>query len=410
MPKINKNTLKVLPRNNIRIYKFENKQTYFCSFYVGTIHFKSGKFERSTKTKNINQAISKANELYRNWFIENPSTLTKKHIDFDLDIAQPFIRYRVSKYKLKSHLKKNDQGERDKAKWEHFLKPFFDDVDYNDTEMVENIINDQIVTKLKEEDYSGNTINKYMSFLNQMFKRAKDRGVIKVIPDTPTLEVLETPRLPYTHQELNLINRKCDDEYRKKEDFFFLELKDYLNLTRSAGFRPGLEVLNIKKSHYKLIVDAKDDRIKVLEFTLYNTKTKPTHKLTCNPYFTQMIFPEIENRNPNLKDNDYLLFPEHKDRQKLNNKIGKIFIRLSKELGFYYKENGTRPLYSIRHTYATELYKKGVSLDDIATLMNTSVKMLLKTYLGLSDQTLVDRHKRIYPNFRYNDKKLKLIK
>lgn len=117
-----------------------------------------------------------------------------------------------------------------------------------------------------------------------------------------------------------------------------------------------------------------------------------------------MIFPEIENRNPNLKDNDYLLFPEHKDRQKLNNKIGKIFIRLSKELGFYYKENGTRPVYSIRHTYATELYKKGVSLDDIATLMNTSVKMLLKTYLGLSDQTLVDRHKRIYPNFRYNDK------
>ena len=75
MPKINKNTLKVLPRNNIRIYKFENKQTYFCSFYVGTIHFKSGKFEKSLKTKNINEAISKANELYRNWFIKNPSTL-----------------------------------------------------------------------------------------------------------------------------------------------------------------------------------------------------------------------------------------------------------------------------------------------------------------------------------------------
>ena len=53
MPKINKSTLKMLPRNNIRIYKFENKQTYFCSFYVGTIHFKSGKFEKSLKTKKI---------------------------------------------------------------------------------------------------------------------------------------------------------------------------------------------------------------------------------------------------------------------------------------------------------------------------------------------------------------------
>jgi len=400
MPKINKNTLKVLPRNNIRIYKFENKQTYFCSFYVGTIHFKSGKFERSTKTKNINEAISKANELYRNWFIKNPSTLTKKYIDFDLDIAQPWLRYRVIKYKNKTHLKNNEQGERDRAKWENFLKPYFDDVDYKDFELVETIINDQILSDLKDLGKSGNTINKYMSVLNQMFKRAKDRGIINVIPDTPTELVMNTPRHPYTNQELNLINRKCDEEYSKKEDKFYLELKDYFNLCRSGGFRPGLEVLNIKKRDFQYLTDAKNPKLRVLEFTVYNTKTKPTHKVTCNPFFTDKIFPEILERN-SIKDDDYLLFPNEKNRNNLKNKVGKIFTRLSKELGLYYfKDGGTRPIYSIRHTYATELYKKGVTIQDIATSMNTSERMIMSVYLGLSDQTLVERHKRVYGNMK----------
>ena len=91
-----------------------------------------------------------------------------------------------------------------------------------------------------------------------MFKRAKDRGIIDVIPDTPTELVMNTPRHPYTNQELNLINRKCDEEYSKKEDKFYLELKDYFNLCRSGGFRPGLEVLNIKKKDFQYLTDAKN--------------------------------------------------------------------------------------------------------------------------------------------------------
>ena len=59
MPKINKETMKVF-RNGISVYKYQNKQTYFFRFYVGRNnkqYSKSGRFEKSTKTKNINQAI-----------------------------------------------------------------------------------------------------------------------------------------------------------------------------------------------------------------------------------------------------------------------------------------------------------------------------------------------------------------
>ena len=53
-----------------------------------------------------------------------------------------------------------------------------------------------------------------------------------------------------------------------------MELKDYFNLCRSGGFRPGLEVLNIKKKDFQYLTDAKNPKLKVLEFTVYNTKTK----------------------------------------------------------------------------------------------------------------------------------------
>ena len=48
-----------------------------------------------------------------------------------------------------------------------------------------------------------------MSVLTQMFKRAKDRGKVNFIPDTPTQQVINTPRYAYENQELNFINERC---------------------------------------------------------------------------------------------------------------------------------------------------------------------------------------------------------
>ena len=157
MPKIDKKTLKVLPRTNIQIYKFEKGKTYFCRFFVGS-GFKnknSKREERTLKTKNINEAISKAKELYKNWFRENPDTKAKRPKDFDLDIAQPYIHFKVRKYKNRTDIKNNEQGERDRSKW-NYMKPLFDEVDYTDLELVEDIINDELLSKLKDDGKSGN--------------------------------------------------------------------------------------------------------------------------------------------------------------------------------------------------------------------------------------------------------------
>ena len=401
MPKIDKNTLKILPKQKIRIYKFENKQTYTCSFYIGTGYKKypSNHFQKTCRTKNINEAISKAKEYYVDWFKNHIDSKYDREKSFDLDIAQPYLMFKIRKYKHKTHLKNNEQGERDKSKW-NYLKPFFEDIDYKDIETVEQIVDDEILSSLQEDGRSGSTINKYFSVLTQMFKRAKDRGTVNYIPDTPTQQVINTPREPYENLELNLINNRCKKEYEKTKDMYFLECKDYYNLLRSAGFRPGLEPLNMKRSDYEFIKDRDNPETDILKFTVRNTKTKPIHYPIANDFFTKHIFPEILNRHSDLKDDDYLLFPFIKDRKTLKNKTGKTFSRFSKDLNLYYYKGGTRPLYSIRHTYATEQWKKGTVIEDISKLMNTSPRMVMSVYLGNSDEALIKLHKRIPNNFK----------
>ena len=228
-----------------------------------------------------------------------------------------------------------------------------------------------------------------MSLITQMFKRGQQRGLVNFVPDTPTQQVINTPRVPYENEELNLINNRCREEYNKTKDIWWLDFKDYLNLLRSAGFRPGLEPLNLKRKDFRYVSSKSNPNQTELIFDVWGTKTKPSHSPIANEFFTKHIFSEIRDRHSNLKENDYLLFPNVKDRKQLKHKTGKLFTRFSKELGLYYKDGGTRPLYAIRHTYATEQWKKGTAIEDIATLMNTSTRMVMSVYLGHTDEALL---------------------
>ena len=62
--------------------------------------------------------------------------------------------------------------------------------------------------------------------------------------------------------------------------------------------------------------------------------------------------------NDNNNADDYLLFPKLKNRQKVYNRISKIFTRVSKDLDLFYRNGTTRPIYSIRHTFIKNQYQK----------------------------------------------------
>ena len=109
MPKIDKSTLKILPRTNIQIYKLVNGKNYYCKFYVGSgfKNIKSKRFEKCLNTANIKDAEKYSKAHWKTWFQNNPSAINEDVKDFDLDIAQPFLEFKIRKYKHKTHLKNN---------------------------------------------------------------------------------------------------------------------------------------------------------------------------------------------------------------------------------------------------------------------------------------------------------------
>jgi len=400
MPKIKKETIKLIPKiHSLKIYKKENRNNYYCSFYVGTNIMKSGNKEISLKTENVKEALKKARNVYVDWQNENKDVVVNsvKKIDIEKDIALPFFKVRIRKYQMKGKSGTSNQGVREKLRWSNYILKFFKDLDYQKPELVNDAI-ENLVNDLREDKKTDNTISKYLNILSLMFKRAHNLGTIKYIPEMPSLKIVNQTRGSYFNEELNLINRKLEDEYKRTKDKEYLEIKDYINLIRSAGFRPGIQPLMIKNFQYQFLTDKENPNEPILQFTLFNTKTSPKHKLTCHPYFTKNIFPEILKRIENRSSEDYLLFPNEKNRQKIYNRISKVFVRISKELDLYYRNGQSRPLYSIRHTFISNRYNSGTPLEVIAKSSNTSTKMIQKHYLDNEDTMMIKEHKRMYPS------------
>lgn len=399
MPKIKKETIKLIPKiHSLKIYKKEDRNNYYCSFYVGTNIMKSGNKEISLYTENVKEALKKARNVYVDWQNENKDIVVNsvKKIDIEKDIALPFFKVRIRKYQMKGKSGTSNQGVREKLRWSNYILKFFKDLDYQKPELVNDAI-ENLVNDLREDKKTDNTISKYLNILSLMFKRAHNLGTIKYIPEMPSLKIVNQTRGSYFNEELNLINRKLEDEYKRTKDKEYLEIKDYINLIRSAGFRPGIQPLMIKNFQYQFLTDKENPNEPILQFTLFNTKTSPRHKLTCHPYFTKNIFPEILKRIENRSSEDYLLFPNEKNRQKIYNRISKVFVRISKELDLYYRNGQSRPLYSIRHTFISNRYNSGTPLEVIAKSSNTSTKMIQKHYLDNEDTMMIEEHKRLYP-------------
>jgi len=398
MPKIRKDTIKKIPKiHSLKIYKKENRNNYYCSFYVGTNILKSGNKELSLRTVNVNDALKKARNTFINWTKNNQDKIanSQKKLDIEKDIATPFFKVRIRKYQMKGKSGTSNQGVREKLRWNNYIIKFFKDIDYHNPELINDAIHN-LVNDLREDKKTDNTISKYLNILSLMFKRAHNLGTIKYIPEMPTMNIVNRARTSYFNKELNLNNRQLEKEYEKTKDKEYLEIKDYINLIRSAGFRPGIQPLMIKNFQYKFLIDKQNPTEPILQFTLFNTKTSPKHKLTCHPYFTKNIFPEIQNRIEKRSSEDYLLFPNEKNRQKIYNRISKVFVRISKQLDLYYRNGQSRPLYSIRHTFISNRYNSGTSLELLAKTSNTSEKMLRKHYLDNEDKMAIEEHKRMF--------------
>ena len=160
MPKILKDTIKKIPsKQSLRIYKKSNSQNYYCSFYVGYSTMKSGKKEKTLRTKNVKEALKKAIETYK--LIISKQDETKLVVNFEKDIALPFFKHRIQKYHLKGKYDNNNQGIREQKRFNNYMKNFFTGFNYNNHELLSQAITD-LTHNLKEDKKTDNTISKFL--------------------------------------------------------------------------------------------------------------------------------------------------------------------------------------------------------------------------------------------------------
>ena len=169
MPKIKKETIKLIPKiHSLKIYKKENRNNYYCSFYVGTNIMKSGNKEISLKTENVKEALKKARNVYVDWQNENKDIVVNsvKKIDIEKDIALPFFKVRIRKYQMKGKSGTSNQGVREKLRWSNYILKFFKDLDYQKPELVNDAI-ENLVNDLREDKKTDNTISMYLNILKR---------------------------------------------------------------------------------------------------------------------------------------------------------------------------------------------------------------------------------------------------
>ena len=145
----------------------------------------------------------------------------------------------------------------------------------------------------------------------------------------------------------------------------------------AGGFRPGLELLRIRRNNVGWVNDP-DNENPVMKITLLQTK-KDRHTMTVADWYRDDVYPKVENR------------------EKLFNRIRKNFERLSDELGLFVKEGQNRPIYVYRHSFISGRRKRGVDANVVALNSNTGVPMINQHYQDMSDDHLLEIHNKLFP-------------
>ena len=392
MPKVNNESITIIKNcDTLKVFKYQSSQNYYVSFYVSAEFSKNHMFEKSLRTKDLRTAIRDAKEIYRKFDKEKYKKVEVK-ISFDKDIADPFF---VSRIKYYQSIDKVKVALKEQTRFKNYMKEIFDNVDYRNEDALEDAVN-EVLYDCKLRELQNTTTVKYINLISLMLQKAFKRRVLPVLIDLPKLSRISEPREEYFPKEVKQITNAFDNEFVEKEDEFYRECSDYINFCRSSGIRPGLEPLRIKKFQENFINDPDNPTEPMLEFKLMNSKTGKKPYVSLDPDFVEQVYASRMMRRYKLKSDDYIFFPNETNREKLYERIRKNFARISTYLNLYYRNNKTRPMYALRHSFANNRLDKNVSVRVVAKSMNTSTKVLDTFYRSHSEKDRLTEHKKLF--------------
>ena len=278
-----------------------------------------------------------------------------------------------------------------KVRLETHIASFFDHTDLRQINMASI---QRFIDYLSDQELSTPTIVGYIAQLRKVLRYLVEQDHISHMPMFPKMKITQKPRGAFTVTEYAAILRLSKTLRHHvfvwdKPDTRFLIKPEYRSMPTEMNWlirfmvytflRPG-DVRQLKNKHIE-IISGKFNYLRLTPPEIKRHKS-PTVSLpqAVNIYKTLLAHQTAKGFG---KPDDYVFFPEEKNRLRCLNTIGWLFNWIMNTLGIKAGPHGAdRSFYSLRHTAITFRLIFGGNIDLLTLARNarTSVEMIEKFY------------------------------
>jgi integrase len=278
-----------------------------------------------------------------------------------------------------------------KVRLETHIASFFDHTDLRQINMASI---QRFIDYLSDQELSTPTIVGYIAQLRKVLRYLVEQEHISHMPMFPKMKITQKPRGAFTVTEYAAILRlsktlrhhvfvwdKPDTRFHIKPEYrsMPLEMNWLIRFMVYTFLRPG-DVRQLKNQHIEII----NGNYHYLRLTMPEVKRHKSATVSLAPAVP--LFKHILEHQKTLgygAPDDYVFFPEVKNRRLVLDIVGWCFNWILKDLNLKQGPHGNdRTFYSLRHSAITFrlIYGGNIDLLTLARNARTSVEMIEKFY------------------------------
>jgi integrase len=365
-------------------------------FWWARTYFKGKHVKRSTQTTSKREAIQFAKDFYDHLITGRPVGKVTDVLPQILTTFQKCINGLQEEDEQRA--KRKEVTDRyvieQRRLMDRHIRAYFGSYDVTE---IDYPLLDKFTTFLFSQGISNSTIRMHLGVINRVFVYAQKHGYIKTAPIKPTIKAEDNPRgwfdLP-DYKKIRKASRRLLnwiwEERQRSED------EDLGKLIRKVIFTPDVyymipfmvytfirptELKSMKHKHVEIRESEDGEYLWLPVPTSKGKKTAFISMPRAVPVYRKLR--EFQESKGMAGPEDYLFFPEYKNRDTAYNRISRPFNLLLEETGTKHSVEGDiRTIYSLRHnSIMFALIYYGVEKKEVIALnARTSVEMVDRFY------------------------------
>jgi hypothetical protein len=234
---------------------------------------------------------------------------------------------------------------------------------------------------------SPSTLSKHVVVIRKVLNEARRRGLISSMPLFPTISRKDNPRSYFDDAEYRKL-RQTAEHLASQNVKVTEELYDFIIFATNVFVR----LSDLKLLQHKHVQVIKEKSAKYLVIT--PPKSKTVQRDSVSMEVAVVVYERLRARHEKAGlagDNDYVFFPELKNREYALATLRRQFEYVLNEAGLKHDRKGkARTLYSLRHTALMFRLLKGNNIDIFMLARNalTSVDQLERFYLSHAESKM----------------------